>query len=103
MTLRCRAGLHRWARYEKTDPDLADRGTSAEWQTRCRDCERVQGTGTVWVAVAFLVVLAVAVWCLAAGPPLLGAILMVGAVGGLLWSAGAVIGNRIVRWLTVGR
>jgi hypothetical protein len=53
--------------------------------------------------VVFLVVFALALWCLIAGPPLLGAVLMIGAVTGLLWIAGAVLGDRILRWLTAGR
>jgi hypothetical protein len=103
MKLRCRIGLHRWKRFKETDPDLEDRGPSAEWQTRCRDCQRVQGTGTVWATVAFVGVFVLALWCVLAGPPLLGAVLMIGAITGLLWSAGAVIGSRIVRWLSAGR
>lgn len=101
--LRCRVGLHRWARYRETDPDLEDRGPSAAWSTRCRDCGREVGTGHAWATVVFLVVFAGAVWCLAAGPPLLGAVLMIGAMSGLTLTAGAVLGTRLVRWLSLGR
>ena len=37
------------------------------------------------------------------GPAFLGAVLVIGAVTGLLWSAGAILGNRILRWISVGR
>ena len=104
MQLRCRVGLHRWARFKEiTDPDLADPSSSAEWVTRCRDCSREQGTGTVWATVAFLIVFFVALWCLFFGPPLLGAVLMIGAITGLLWAAGATIGDRLIRWMSTGR
>ena len=99
MKLHCRLGLHRWARF-KDDPDLEDRGPNTEWVTRCRDCRRARGAGTVWATIAFLAVFSVAAWCLFFGPPFLGAVLMIGAVTGLLWSAGAIIGNRILRWLS---
>jgi hypothetical protein len=103
VKLRCRIGLHRWARYLESDPDLQDRGATTEWHTRCRDCNRKLGSGTAWATVTFLIVFAAAIWCLAAGPPLLGAVLMIGAVSGLLWTAGAVLGGRFVRWLSMGR
>lgn len=96
-------GLHRWTRRRETDLDLENPGQSTTWRTYCRDCGREQGTGTAWAAAVSLTVFAVALWCLIAGPPFLGAVLMIGAVTGLLWSAGAVLGGRIVRWLGGGR
>src|SRR5690242_1275486 len=103
MKFRCRVGLHRWTRRRETDHDLENPGQSATWRTRCRDCGREQGNGTVWAGVAFLIAFAAGVWCLISGPPLLGAVLVMGSVTGLLWSAGAVLGGRLLRWLSAGR
>ena len=102
VKLRCRLGLHRWARYIERDHDVADRNAT-EWKTRCRDCQREMRNGGVWATVTFVVIFGIALWCLLAGPPLLGAVLMIGAFSGLLWTVGATLGSRFIRLLSIGR
>jgi hypothetical protein len=60
-------------------------------------------SGVAFVAVVFGLVLVAGIVLLAWGPPLLGALLIVGAIGGLGWSVVPEALNRIARWLSVGR
>ena len=93
---RCSFGLHRWV----VARDRADAGESF---VECRYCHRRRSSGlalslTVFTAWA---VGAVAVWWFAS--PLLGAVLMMGAVMGLGWTMGPAILGRLAEWLSIGR
>jgi hypothetical protein len=91
--LRCRLGLHAWRRVRQP------RGADEEWITTCRDCRQTLGSGasvSTWIFAAFVVASAV-VWWFA---PLLGAVMMIGAVTGLAWMAGPAAVGRVARWLS---
>jgi hypothetical protein len=103
QALRCRMGFHRWVRIRRTDRDLDNPAESAEWESSCRDCGRVRGSGigfaVLVIGAAFIA--AVAVWWFFS--PMLGAIIMVGVVGavGVVMVPTAI--SRIVQWLSMGR
>jgi hypothetical protein len=103
VRLRCRLGLHRWARYRETDASLANPALAAEWDVRCRDCGAERHAGTVTSLVIFAVVFVVGVLSLAFWSPLVGALLLVGAMGGLMWSMGPAAIEFVARRLSVGR
>jgi hypothetical protein len=101
--LGCRMGLHKWVRYEREDADLENPSRSIEWFSKCRYCGREQGSGTV-VSLYLCgpaVLAAVAVFWLLS--PLLGVVLMIGALGGLMWAMGPAAIGRVARWLSIGR
>src|SRR5581483_3148715 len=101
--LRCRLGLHHWARIRETDGEVANPAESARWTTRCRDCGRVRGTGQVGSIALFVLAFAAAVAIFLTFSPFLGAIVMVGAVLGLGWAMGPALIAFVVRWLSTGR
>lgn len=101
--IRCRLGLHRWARVRAEDLSLAEPGANAVWTTRCRDCGVVRGTGQVGSFALFALAVAVALVLFFTVSPFLGAIVMVGAVLGLGWSMGPAIIEFAARWLSMGR
>ena len=95
--------MHRWARLLEEDRDLENPGTTAEWTTVCRDCGTERGA-SVGLAVGFCVAAAAAsVVCFWLISPFLGAVLMIGAVGGLMWTMLPASIGRVVRWLSAGR
>ena len=99
---RCRIGLHKWVRVRERDPELADPGQSAYWRTTCRYCECERGSGIAALATVSVVAVGASIavfWLLS---PLLGAIMMIGAVGGLGWAVVPATIDRIARWLSVG-
>jgi hypothetical protein len=81
--LRCRLGLHRWVRMRTLDPSLANPGRSATSRTECRDCHAERGSGirSTLVLVAVLAVGSAVVGITFS--PVLGGLLLVGAVMGL--------------------
>lgn len=99
--LRCRLGLHRWVRVQHRDPDLEL--PAPEWRTECRDCGRLRGSGLPVALTFFGLVFVAGLALLAWGPPFLGALVIVGSVGGLGWTAGLEGLQRIARWLSFGR
>jgi hypothetical protein len=103
VRLRCRLGLHRWARYRETDASPANPARAAEWHVRCGDCGAERHAGTATSLMIFAVVFAGGVLSLAFWSPLVGALLLVGAMGGLMWAMGPAAIGFVVRWLSVGR
>ncbi len=75
--LRCRIGLHRWARFKEEDDSLADPEAAAAWVWRCRYCrvERDFHTKRLLGVAGALVIGSIPVWLL--GAPLLGAAFLV--------------------------
>jgi hypothetical protein len=103
--LRCRIGLHSWARSREADPELSEPHRSARSVTRCRICRRERAedaVGTVSLLL-FAAVLAAGAVLLVFSSPLLGAVLVVGAFSGLMWSCGPALFSFFARWLSVGR
>ena len=99
--LRCRLHLHRWVRRRSTDTTLAEPSLAPTWQTVCRDCGVAQTSGTLISAYLFAMVLLAGVglfWV----APFLGAVLVIGAMGGLMWSMRPGLIGRLARWLSVG-
>ena len=76
---------------------------AAGWAMRTSASLQLQKRSFGGSDCAFVVAFAFALWCLLAGPPLLGAVLMTGAFSGLLWTVEATLDSRFVRWLRVGR
>ena len=99
--LRCRLGLHHWVRVQHRDPDLETQVPT--WETRCSDCDRLRGSGLPVALFVFLLVFAAGLVLLAWGPPLLGALVLIGSMGGLAWTAGLEGLQRVARWLSCGR
>jgi hypothetical protein len=85
------------------DYTLAEPGQSVEWKKACRDCGREQTSGVAisMALSALFAVAAVAVFWL--WSPMLGAIMMIGAVGGLGVTMIPVVIERVTRWLSAGR
>jgi uncharacterized membrane protein YecN with MAPEG domain len=82
--LRCRVGLHRWVQVKYQDADLENPGAEAVWLTRCRYCGVERGSGIPF-AMAMVGVAATAgalLWWLVS--PVLGVLLVTGALLGLL-------------------
>jgi Flp pilus assembly protein TadB len=102
-TFRCRLGLHHWTRLRIEDRDLDNPRASAEWVSVCRDCGagRADSIGLALAICAAAVVASVLVFWLVS--PLLGAIIMIGAVGGLMWTMLPASISLVARWLSVGR
>jgi hypothetical protein len=99
---RCRIGLHKWVQVRQRDPDLDNPGQSAYWRTTCRYCGCEHGSGIVALTTACVVAVVASIavfWLLS---PLLGAIMMCGAVGGLGWAVVPATIDRVARWLSVG-
>lgn len=67
--------------------------------TRCRDCGTDHSRRTLVVFLVFLVASAVVFWFL----PMLGALMMIGAVGGLGVVVLPAALERVSTWLSVGR
>jgi hypothetical protein len=84
------------------DRDLDNPGASAGWVSVCRDCGagRTASIGFALAICAAAVVASVLVFWLFS--PLLGAIIMIGAVGGLMWTMLPASISLIARWLSVG-
>lgn len=97
MKLRCRLHLHKWVRIKQPT------GSDEEWRMECRYCHAPQKAGSI-VSMGFFGVFALAAvavfWFLS---PLLGAVMMVGAMSGLMWAMGPPIVDRVSRWLSIGR
>src|SRR5262249_40495122 len=81
--LRCRIGFHRWVRSRRTDPEQDNGAQSGEGESTCRYCGRAQGSGIGLLSalIGAAVIGAVAVWWFLS--PMLGAVIMIGAVFGL--------------------
>src|SRR3954467_5372522 len=96
MAARCRVGLHTWVRIKQAA------GSDEEWLSQCRLCGKPKSSG---VAVSFGLFLAFAVasvlvfWFTS---PCLGAVMMMGAIGGLGWAMGPAVIDRVATWLSVG-
>jgi hypothetical protein len=94
--------LSQWVRVRKTDPDLAVHGPDIEWFRRCAYCGRKPGDDVLVPLVVTgvaLVASAVAFWF----APLLGALMMIGAVMGLVGLMFSVGFERIGHWLSTFR
>jgi hypothetical protein len=89
-------GLHHWVFAKQRSDDQ-------EGFVVCRDCGRRRGGGTRISLVLFAAFFVGAILVFWLWSPLLGAVMMVGAVGGLLWSAIPIVIDRITRWLSLGR
>ena len=96
---RCRIGLHKWVRVRQVDLDLENPSQSAYWRTTCRYCGCEHGSGTAVLATLSVVAVGASVAVFWLVSPLLGAIMMIGAVGGLGWAVAPAVVERIVRWL----
>ena len=97
---RCRIGFHKWVRLRESDPDLENPDANVRWRTVCRYCGREQGSGHFLpVAVAGAATLA-GILLLLLGPPLLGAIFVIGGMGGLTVSLLPAVTERIALWLS---
>ena len=81
--LRCRLGFHRWTQFRQVDPDVDDPGGNASWLTKCRYCGAERGSGVAFMLglTGVLAIGAVVVWI--AVSPVLGGLLVLGAVTGL--------------------
>lgn len=85
-------------RIRETDPTVANPSQSAEWRTVCRDCKSERGSGVVFSLILFAVVFTgslVVFWY----RPLLGSILIIGAIGALGPSVAPAAIGRLARWL----
>jgi hypothetical protein len=85
--LRCRTGLHRWVQIKHEDTDLENPGQEVVWRTTCRYCgmERGSGLAAVVVLVGLFAAGGAVVWWLVS--PVLGGLLIAGAVLGTGWAA----------------
>jgi hypothetical protein len=93
---RCAVGLHRWVRAKA-------RADSDEAWTECAVCGKRRGDGPLLSALIFVAVAAAAIVVWAVWAPLLGAVMLIGAVMGLGWSMGPAIIGFFARWLSLGR
>ena len=101
--LRCRIGFHKWVRVKHSDPDMATEVREADWDTRCRYCGRAHGSGIALTAVLIVGAVASAIVIFFLWSPLLGALIMVGAIGAIGWTVVPASISRVARWLSVGR
>ncbi len=101
--LRCRIGLHKWVRLARRDLTLDQPGQHVETQTTCQLCGRERKSGGWVAAVLSVAVAAAGVVIFFLASPMLGAIVMVGAIGGLGWAMAPAILDRLLRWLGSGR
>jgi len=90
-------------RLRERDTDLANPAASTEWITRCRDCGRTRGQGTVGSLALFVVAVTASLVFFFTFSPFLGAIVMTGAVLGLGRAMVPAVIDRFVRWLSFGR
>jgi hypothetical protein len=95
---RCRMGLHRWVQFKHGDADLENPGADAVWLTRCRYCgvERGSGVSFMMVLVGVAAATGALLWWLVS--PVLGVLLLMGAVLGLLAVARAFALSRPSRF-----
>jgi hypothetical protein len=99
VRFRCRVGFHKWLRIRETDRTVENPSESAQWRTVCRYCKRERNPSVLVSTVLFggiLVGSLVVFWF----APLLGAIIFIGAAGGLLVAVGPSSAERIARWLS---
>lgn len=82
--LRCRIGLHRWVEFKHEDADVENPGAEAVSLTRCRYCGVERGSGISFAVVLVGVAAATGalLWWLVS--PVLGVLLLMGALLGLL-------------------
>ena len=75
--------------------DLENPGQDVEWRTRCRCCgaERRSGLASAFALAGVLSVVGVLLWWLVS--PVLGGLLIIGAVMGLGWAAAIAALGRI--------
>jgi hypothetical protein len=93
---RCSLGLHRWAyaRQRADDPSGF---------VVCRDCGRRRSSGLRISMVLFAAFFIGGIAVFALWSPLLGALMIIGAIGGSGWSMLTALFDRVTRWLTIGR
>lgn len=97
--LRCRVGFHKWVHLHESDPDLDNPSEDVRVRTVCRYCRREYGAG-LWFPVTVAGAATVGgVMLLLLGPPLLGAILVMGGVMGLMVSMVPASVERLASWL----
>jgi hypothetical protein len=70
------------------------------WRTVCRYCGRERGGGVVLPIAVTATATIIGVVLLWLGPPLLGAIVVIGGMGGLLAALLPTSTERIARWLS---
>ena len=86
--------MHRWAQFKQVDSDLEVPGKEAVWLTRCRYCGAERGSG-VYFTLSLAGVLAAAaalLWWLVS--PVLGVLVLMGALMSLLALARAFAYGR---------
>jgi hypothetical protein len=93
--LRCRIGLHRWARFKHEDADLENPGAEPVWVTRCRYCGVERGSGISLIAglAGGLTAAAVLLWWLVS--PLLGGVVVIAAFFSLFAVARVISLSRV--------
>jgi hypothetical protein len=100
VRLRCRIGLHKWVRIRETDPTLDNPSQSAEWRSVCRYCKTERGSGVLVSSVVSGAFFVAGLVLLLVAPSLLAAILIIGAMFGLLIGVAPASIERIARWLS---
>ena len=83
----------------ESDHDLENPSEGVRWRAVCRYCGRERSSGVFVSAVVFGAALVGGVVALLIGPPLLGAVLIIGSMWGLMWSVVPASADRVARWL----
>ena len=75
-------------------------GMEDDWVTRCRDCGSTSDAKRQVLVLSVAVVASIVVFWFA---PMLGALMLIGTVGGLLVVVTPLAVDRVATWLSVGR